>query len=53
MPKRKYIRKSDFESDKNWLVFEGRMPKVWNTRHQFSKIEGCPYENDYFLRLAA
>ena len=27
-PKRKYIRKSDFKSDKNSLVFEGRMLKV-------------------------
>ena len=28
MPKRKYIRKSDFKSVKKSLVFEGRMLKV-------------------------
>jgi len=27
-PKRKYIRKSDFKSEKNSSVFEGRMLKV-------------------------
>ena len=27
-PKRKYIRKSDFKSENNSLVFEGRMLKV-------------------------